>query len=66
MSRSSDTAHRLVFLGSHVDPCLVQEEVSIPELKSGEILGRFRLATICGSDLHTISGRRKEAVPRFV
>lgn len=63
MSRSSDTAHRLVFLGSHVDPCLVQEEVSIPELKSGEILGRFRLATICGSDLHTISGRRKEAVP---
>ena len=66
MSRGSDTAHRLVFVGSHVDPCLVQEVVSIPELKSGEILGKFRLATICGSDLHTISGRRKEAVPRFV
>ena len=66
MSEGSNTARRLVFLGSHVDPCLIQEEVSLPKLKSGEILGKFRMATICGSDLHTISGRRKEAVPRFV
>lgn len=68
MSQGSDvsTARRLVFVGSNVEPCLIQEEVPIPKLKSGEILGKFRMATICGSDLHTISGRRKEAVPRFV
>ena len=66
MSQGKETARRLVFLGSHVDPCLIQEEVTIPQLKSGEILGKFRMATICGSDLHTISGKRKEAVPRYV
>ena len=64
MSQSNKTARRLVFLGSDVEPCLMQEEVPIPKLKSGEILGKFRMATICGSDLHTISGKRKEAVPR--
>ena len=63
MSGDSNTARRVVFLGSHVDPCLIQEEVPIPELKSGELLGKLLMATICGSDLHTISGRRKEATP---
>ena len=29
----------------------------------GHILGRVRMATICGSDLHTISGRRTEPAP---
>ena len=66
MSEGSDTARRIVFRGNNVDPCLIEEVVSIPKLKAGEILGKFRMATICGSDLHTISGRRKEAVPRFV
>jgi len=68
MSQGSDvsTARRLVFVGSNVEPCLIQEEVPIPKLKSGEILGKFRMATICGSDLHTISGRRKEAVPSIL
>jgi len=66
MSQAVDTALRIVFLGSHVEPCLMQEVLTIPRLKSGEILGKMRMATICGSDLHTISGRRKEATPRFV
>ena len=44
----------------------MREVVAIPRLKSGEILGKVRMATICGSDLHTISGKRKEATPRFV
>lgn len=66
MTQGGNTAHRLVFVGSHLEPCLIQEEFPIPKLKSGEILGKFRMATICGSDLHTISGRRKEAVPRSV
>lgn len=66
MSQADDTALRIVFLGSHAEPCLIQEVVAIPMLKSGEILGKVRMATICGSDLHTISGIRKEATPRFV
>lgn len=64
MSGRNKTAHRLVFVGSDVDPPLVHEEIPIPELKPGEILGKVLMASICGSDLHTISGRRKEAVPR--
>ena len=30
----------------------------LPELRAGEILVEVRLCTICGSDLHTFSGRR--------
>ncbi|XP_022780350.1 uncharacterized protein LOC111321670 isoform X2 [Stylophora pistillata] len=63
---SQDTgnmARRFVFLGSQSEPCIIQEVVSIPKLKSGEILGKMRMATICKSDLHTISGRRKKATP---
>lgn len=66
MSQAVDIARRLVFLGSHAKPSVIQEVVSIPKLKSGEILGKMRMATICGSDLHTISGKRKEATPRYV
>lgn len=35
-------------------------------LQPGEILARIRLATICGSDLHTISGQRTEATPAIL
>ncbi|OMB98909.1 dehydrogenase [Mycobacterium sp. NS-7484] len=37
--------------------------VPIPELGAGEVLVRVRLATVCGSDLHTVSGRRPAACP---
>lgn len=66
MSHTSDKARRLVFLGSQAEPCLMQEEVPIPMLKPGEILGKLRMATICGSDLHTISGKRKEPAPSIL
>lgn len=33
------------------------------DLKEGEVLVKVILATICGSDLHTIEGKRKEDVP---
>ncbi|XP_015751413.1 PREDICTED: L-threonine 3-dehydrogenase-like [Acropora digitifera] len=66
MSGRNKTAHRLVFVGSDADPPLVHEEIPIPELKPGEILGKVLMASICGSDLHTISGRRKEAVPSIL
>lgn len=65
MSRAVDLARRLVFLGIHAQPCLVQEVVTIPKLKAGEILGKMLMATICGSDLHTVSGKRKEVTPRY-
>ena len=29
----------------------------------GEVLVRVSMATICGSDLHTLAGRRQEPVP---
>lgn len=33
------------------------------ELRAGEVLVRISLATICGSDLHTVDGRRSAPVP---
>ncbi|WAC18731.1 zinc-binding dehydrogenase [Luteolibacter sp. SL250] len=39
-------------------------EVPLPEtLAAGEVLVRITLATICGSDLHTVDGRRHGPVP---
>jgi len=35
----------------------------LPELKPGELLVKMSLATICGSDMHTIKGTRKEPTP---
>ena len=58
-------ASRFVFFGAAREPCLFYEEGrAIPKLEEGEVLAKIRLATICGSDLHTISGKRIEAVPR--
>jgi putative phosphonate catabolism associated alcohol dehydrogenase len=34
-----------------------------PELGEGEVLVKILLSTICGSDLHTIEGKRKEDTP---
>ncbi|MEZ4868595.1 MAG: zinc-binding dehydrogenase [Caldilineaceae bacterium] len=36
------------------------------QLNGGEVLVKIRLATICGSDLHTISGQRTEATPAIL
>lgn len=42
----------------------VPGEVPLPRhLKPGEVLVRISLATICGSDLHTVDGRRDAPVP---
>ncbi|WP_338889420.1 zinc-binding dehydrogenase [Rhodococcus sovatensis] len=37
--------------------------LDIPELGPGDILVGVDLATVCGSDLHTVSGRRPAACP---
>jgi putative phosphonate catabolism associated alcohol dehydrogenase len=40
------------------------EEIPLPDrLAAGEVLVRLSMATICGSDLHTVAGRRQEPVP---
>ena len=48
-------------------PKLSIEEFVLPnkqtELSEGEVLIQIALATVCGSDLHTLRGRRKEPVP---
>jgi len=39
-------------------------EIALPEtLAEGELLVRLEVATICGSDLHTVSGKRTEPMP---
>ncbi|ATD69286.1 MULTISPECIES: zinc-binding dehydrogenase [Gordonia] len=38
-------------------------EMPLPAPGRGEIVVRIRLATVCGSDLHTVSGRRQSPCP---
>jgi len=43
------------------------QEVPLPDvLAPGEVLVALRLATLCGSDLHTIEGRRNEPTPAIL
>lgn len=39
-------------------------EVELPDLGPGELLVELHAATICGSDRHTVSGRRPGHAPR--
>ena len=48
-----------VWTGSGVDV----QKVDLPELAHGETLVRVRLATVCGSDLHTVTRRRRAPCP---
>jgi alcohol dehydrogenase len=45
---------------------LVLRELPIRSLVTDEVLVRVTAATLCGSDLHTISGRRKVACPTIL
>ena len=60
---TSTAAQRVIFHGPKMR--LESEFAAIPEIEEGEILGKITAATICGSDLHTIIGRRQEPVPRY-
>ncbi|MEU1304424.1 zinc-binding dehydrogenase [Streptomyces shenzhenensis] len=42
------------------------ESVALPPLGPGEVLVRVRLATVCGSDRHTVSGRRQQPCPSIL
>ena len=45
---------------------VVLESVPVPPLLAGEVLVRVGLATVCGSDRHTVSGRRAQACPSIL
>lgn len=50
-----------IFDGPGTPLCV--EPVARPALQPGEALVRVRLCTVCGSDLHTFTGRRTEKTP---
>ena len=55
---------RVVFQGPTAEQSFVTEQAEIPKINDGEILGRIKAATICGSDIHTFLGKRHEPFPR--
>lgn len=60
--RRASTARGVVFHG--VGQPFEQREIRLPEtLEEGELLVKLEVATICGSDLHTVSGKRNEPMP---
>lgn len=42
------------------------QQVPIPDVRRGEVLVRVLACTICGSDLHTVEGRRETPVPTIL
>lgn len=57
-------ARSLVFLGRGRSPPFVTESTRLPaHLSPGQVLVKVELATICGSDLHTLAGTRTTAHP---
>jgi putative phosphonate catabolism associated alcohol dehydrogenase len=42
------------------------ETVTVPPLSRGDVLVQVRLATVCGSDRHTVSGRRNQPCPSIL
>eukprot|EP00930_Biecheleria_cincta_P046989 TRINITY_DN32500_c0_g1_i1.p1 TRINITY_DN32500_c0_g1~~TRINITY_DN32500_c0_g1_i1.p1 ORF type:complete len:401 (+),score=50.14 TRINITY_DN32500_c0_g1_i1:72-1274(+) len=60
--RAKTTAVAAVFHG--VGQPFELREIALPDqLNEGELLVRMDVATICGSDLHTVSGKRQEPMP---
>ncbi|WP_415976657.1 zinc-binding dehydrogenase [Rhodococcus sp. 077-4] len=51
-----------VWTGSGID----MWDIEIPALEAGDLLVRVDLATVCGSDLHTVSGRRSAQCPSIL
>lgn len=59
------TGQRHVFNGHTNEPMFEMEnQVDLPVLGDGEVLVKVRAATICVSDIHTVTGARKEPTPR--
>ncbi len=62
--RLDPPAEALVFMG----PDRAVQRIAVTELvlRAGEALVAVELATVCGSDLHTVAGHRKVAVPQVL
>ncbi|HAK79342.1 MAG TPA: alcohol dehydrogenase, partial [Runella sp.] len=56
-----DSGNIVVFTASGQEMELLNKK--LPELRPGEILVQNHYTTICGSDLHTFCGLRKEKTP---
>lgn len=56
-----DSGNIVVFTASGQEMKLLNKK--LPELRPGEILVQNHYTTICGSDLHTFCGLRKEKTP---
>ena len=60
-AEGTTTGKLVVFNGS--DKPLELKEYKLQSLRSGEILVKNRYTTLCGSDIHTFCGMRKEVCP---
>jgi len=59
---SSLDCYAQVFEGSG-KPMVLKKIILPPSIGDEEVLVELEIATICGSDLHTIQGKRKAATP---
>ena len=64
MGNSSQKAFVQIFDGP--GEALRPEWWPLPEIGAGDVLVEVQLATICGSDLHTIAGHRQEPTPSIL
>lgn len=48
------------------DARIAVEQVPVPPLGPGDVLVRVRFATVCGSDRHTVGGRRQQPCPSIL
>ncbi len=64
MKVSDSTCRAALFHGPGLP--LRLEELPIPEPQAHEALVRIDCCTICGSDLHTVTGARREATPSIL
>ena len=61
-----DHGERHIFYGHQSEPMFEMErQVNLPELEDGEVLVKVKAATICISDIHTVTGARIEPTPRY-
>jgi putative phosphonate catabolism associated alcohol dehydrogenase len=64
MKLKSDTCLAAVFVGAGTP--LDLREFPVPSLEPGEALVRVECCTLCGSDLHTLTGARSEPAPSIL
>ncbi|RXZ49182.1 alcohol dehydrogenase [Agromyces fucosus] len=63
VTKTSTTTVATAAVWSGVDEGFSVDPQPLPELRVGEVLVAIELATICGSDLHTIAGDRPTPLP---